>query len=397
MEQLRLAKSRRSSPHLVPYHLEIVCEASSLLPTLTLFTHGSRFLREVKQLNTGLSEWIGPMEQVYLDIAVDVKGITAQSSYVELQPTRMLSLVAQLTPFSDFNQSPRNMYQCQMGKQTMGVPATNFDYRTDNKMYRLMYGQSPVVRTKAHVEYAMDDYPNGCNAVVAVLAYTGYDMEDAMIINKASYERGLGHACVYYSIFVDLRDEARHQGLEQSDLRFASDKPPSHIDVDGLPMPGTKLVKGDVLCRYRNARTLVYHDVLNKKVDPVVVDTVVPIAKDDYGIWHVMIKLREPRNPIIGDKFSSRHGQKGTLSKLWPQEDMPFSDSGICPDILINPHAFPSRMTVGMLMESLAGKAGSLRGHHQNGTPFNFGEHNSAADYFGAQLREQVNFFFWNF
>jgi len=122
-----------------------------------------------------------------------------------------------------------------------------------------------------------------------------------------------------------------------------------------------------------------------------VVDMVVPLRQFDRGdgtlrLNHVLIKLREPRNAAIGDKFSSRHGQKGTLSRIWPHEDMPFTDSGMVPDLLINPHAFPSRMTVGMLIESMAGKAGAMHGAHQDGTPFMFSEEDRAVDYFGKQL-----------
>ena len=391
IDGLRDLKMNKSND-LVPYHMEIVYDNNERFPCISLFTTGSRFIREVLCLRNGKPEWIGPMEQPYLEIAADLENLTPETQYVEHKATGMLSLVAQLTPFSDFNQSPRNMYQCQMGKQTMGIPVTNFDYRADNKMYRLTYGQSPAVKTDAHVSYGMDDYPNGINAVVAVLAYTGYDMEDAMIINKSSYERGLGHACVYYGMRLDLKELAKQQGLEANDLYFDNstnneDPKLAHIDKDGLPMPGTKLATGDVLARYYNCRTGSHQEVKNKKIDLVIVDCVIPVAKlPDRGIWHVMIKLREPRNPIIGDKFSSRHGQKGTLSKLWPQEDMPFSDSGITPDILINPHAFPSRMTIGMLMESMAGKAGALHGKYQNGTPFQFSEDNKAVDNFGKQL-----------
>lgn len=140
-----------------------------------------------------------------------------------------------------------------MGKQTMGVAVPNQQYRSDNKGYRLTHGQYPVVRTRGHVDYGMDALPNGCNAVVAVLAYTGYDMEDAMIINKSSYERGFAHACVFYTVPIDLKDEA-----PATDLFFAVDpagKRPAHIDDDGLPLPGSQLYFGDVLATYYNRRT----------------------------------------------------------------------------------------------------------------------------------------------
>ena len=127
----------------------------------------------------------------------------------ETDPTQIFSLVASLTPFCDFNQSPRNMYQCQMGKQTMGTPYHSIPHRVDTKTYRLHTPQSPIVRNRSYDEHAMDEYATGTNAVVAVIAYTGYDMEDAMIINKMSYERGFGHGSLYLTVTVDLNEMKR--------------------------------------------------------------------------------------------------------------------------------------------------------------------------------------------
>ncbi len=206
---------------------------------------------------------------------------------------------------------------------------------------------------------------------------------------------------MYYALTVDLRTNAQKMGYEVTDLYFDNSEGAhrsgaipaewAHIDEDGLPKIGTMLRKGDPLYVFYNRRTKRHEAVANKKQDPVIVDLVVPIGQFETGtdvlrVNCVLIKLREPRNAVIGDKFSSRHGQKGTLSRLWPQEDMPFSDNGIVPDILINPHAFPSRMTVGMLLESMAGKAGALHGLDQDGTPFMFSEKDTAVDYFGKQL-----------
>ena len=142
-------------------------------------------MRPVKNLSTNSVEWIGSFEQVYLNIAVDASEITpGQTTHMEISKTNILSVIANLTPFSDFNQSPRNMYQCQMGKQTMATPTYSYPRRADNKLYRIMTPQTPMVRPKLYDHYQMDNYPMGTNAVVAVISYTGYDMEDAMIINK---------------------------------------------------------------------------------------------------------------------------------------------------------------------------------------------------------------------
>lgn len=398
--QLRTLKVQ--SPSKVPRTLEValipISEAGSPYAGLFLFTGTARMVRPVLQRATGKTEMIGPMEQAFMDIACldeDIReGIT---THQELDPTNMLSLIANLTPFSDQNQSPRNMYQCQMGKQTMGTPAHSLPYRVDNKLYRLQNPQAPVVQTAIHGEYKMDEYPNGTNAVVAVLSYTGFDMEDSVIINKASYERGFGHASVYKTIEVDLQEEAKMAAQSSLHVRFGNklnnDGQLIHkkLEVDGLPEIGSYVDKGDplycVLNDIENKERVTKH----KESERAYVQSVRIFGseKGDSQENKASITLRFNRNPVIGDKFSSRHGQKGVLSILWPQQDMPFSESGISPDIIINPHAFPSRMTIGMLVESMAGKAGALHGIFQDATPFSFHESGdqTSVDYFGEQLR----------
>ena len=368
---------------------------------LYLFTASARLVRPVLQRATGLTEWIGPLEQGFMDIACldeDIReGIT---THQELDPTNMISLIANLTPFSDQNQSPRNMYQCQMGKQTMGTPCHSLPYRPDNKLYRLQTPQAPLVQTATHGSYKMDEYPNGTNAIVAVLSYTGFDMEDAMILNKASYNRGFGHASVYKTIKVDLEEEAKHAGAAsvggEVRMMFANkikDGEPLYqsLQADGLPQVGDQLEEGDPICCVVDSVSGAEKIVKHKDRETAYVQSIRTIGTDSGNAAEskTSITIRYPRNPVIGDKFSSRHGQKGVLSILWPQEDMPFSESGITPDVIINPHAFPSRMTIGMLVESMAGKSGALHGMYQDATPFSFHESGdkTSVDYFGEQLQ----------
>lgn len=371
-------------------------------PGLYLFTDAGRLVRPVIHRETGKTEMIGPMEQPFLDIACldeDVReGIT---THQELDATNMLSLIASLTPFSDYNQSPRNMYQCQMGKQTMGTPCHSLPFRTDNKMYKLQNPQAPVVQTSRHGEFKMDEYPNGTNAIVAVLSYTGFDMEDAMILSKGSFERGFGHASVYKTMKVNIEDEAERVGTsvkgEKPRIHFGNqtnrDGEPRYpsLGEDGLPEVGACVNEGDPL--YCVVDDLSGKDRVgrHKERETAYVQTVRALgaANPKQSGHDISITLRFPRNPVIGDKFSSRHGQKGVLSIVWPQRDMPFSESGISPDIIINPHAFPSRMTIGMLIESMAGKSGALNGMFQDATPFTFHESGDkvAVDYFGEQLQ----------
>eukprot|EP00163_Fabomonas_tropica_P004327 TRINITY_DN13816_c0_g1_i1.p1 TRINITY_DN13816_c0_g1~~TRINITY_DN13816_c0_g1_i1.p1 ORF type:complete len:1143 (-),score=294.48 TRINITY_DN13816_c0_g1_i1:13-3441(-) len=380
-------------------------KAGPAYPGMFLFSTPARMMRQVRYLATDQMENIGSFEQVFLNVACldeDIK--PGRTTHQDPHPTSMLSIVANLTPFSDFNQSPRNMYQCQMGKQTMGTPCHTFGHRCDNKMYRLQTPQAPIVRTQGHVKYNIDDYAQGTNAIVAVISYTGYDMEDAMILKKAAYERGMAHGTVYTSKVYDLdnyRDKnepLRHRFTNYKttadEVRDNRIKP--ELDSDGLPHIGQKVKQGDPLAVIVDDTTNKVRFESHKSQEPAIVEEVRLLGMNPQAalgaaptpLQRVGIKLRLNRNPIIGDKFSSRHGQKGVLSQLWPEADMPFTESGMTPDIIINPHAFPSRMTIGMLVESMAAKSGAIHGMYQDATPFQFTEQDRAVDYFGQQLQK---------
>ena len=369
-------------------------------------------LRPVKYLPLDRTDFVGPFEQPFMSIAcreVDVE--SGESSHLEYAPTNILSILANQTPFSDFNQSPRNMYQCQMSKQTMGTPGTSLRYRSDNKAYVLQTGQTPVVRPPLYNEYGLDNFPNGTNAVVAVISYTGYDMDDAMILNKSAHERGFGYGSIYKTKVIKLDVERAGRSVRGIGRLFGF-APNSYIstatkrilDSDGFPYVGTMIREGEPLCashtvsydpfQSSDGNPFVNKDGQNqlhkyKDSEPCYVESVTLIGSESGNdpLQAVSIKLRVPRSPVIGDKFSSRHGQKGVCSQKWPAVDMPFSESGMVPDIIINPHAFPSRMTIGMFVESLAGKSGSLHGFAQDCRPWRFSEADTAGEYFGSQLR----------
>lgn len=325
-------------------------------------------MRRVRNLHTGKEDWIGIKEQVFLDIKLSRyatsdafshydrgNGLceendgqsgdtgTTEYDYEEIDNGRIFSTVAACIPFADYNPSPRNIYQCQMAKQAMGIPALNIGTRTDNKMYWVNYLQSPMVRTEEHQVLAR--YPIGFNCIVAVLSYTAYDMEDAVVINKSAKERGLFGAYVY------------------KNEKFVLEK---NSFVEYTPFRGTEIQTGDVLVRYTNedlgVKELRYSGAETGAIEKVRIF--------DNGTPCVTVTIRILRNPAIGDKFCSRHGQKGVLSMLWPEVDMPFTEQGLRPDIIINPHAFPSRMTIGMLLESMCGKSAMVLGREQDATPF---------------------------
>ena len=214
--------------HGIPVELEIGLIPVSVggqYPGLFLFSQQARMIRPVKYLPLEKEDFVGPFEQPYMSIAVtDAEIAPGESTHVEFDPTNILSIVANMTPFSDFNQSPRNMYQCQMSKQTMGTPGTAIRHRTDNKSYRLQTGQTPVVRSPLYNEYGLDNFPNGMNAVVAVISYTGYDMDDAMILNKSAHERGFAHGTVYKTDKIGWGD-SKSRGGQKTEFVFGFQNP----------------------------------------------------------------------------------------------------------------------------------------------------------------------------
>ncbi|CAH1788832.1 unnamed protein product [Owenia fusiformis] len=382
----------------VPASLEICIvpktKHASQYPGVYLFSSPARFLRPVQNISQGKLELIGSFEQAYLNIALCESEIyPGLTTHMEVNESSMLSAIASLTPFSDFNQSPRNMYQCQMGKQTMGTPLHAYQHRADNKLYRIQTPQSPLVRPYMHDYYGIDEYPLGTNAIVCVISYTGYDMEDAMILNKSSYERGFAHGSVIKSDLINLKaiGKDKHRvallfGLKPTAPRYNELK--KFLGDDGLPHVGVYLENGDPYYSYVNIQTGETVVQKYKSMEPAYIDHI-KILGSDFGVdelQQVLIVLRIVRNPIIGDKFSSRHGQKGICSQKWPVENMPFSESGMTPDILFNPHGFPSRMTIGMMIESMAGKSGAMHSMCHDATPFTFSEDNSAIEYFGEML-----------
>ncbi|WAQ94633.1 RPA2-like protein [Mya arenaria] len=317
---------------------------ASQYPGLYLFTTPARMVRPVINLALEQVEMIGTFEQVYMDICI-------------------------------------NQNEAYEG------------YRNDNKVYKLQTPQTPMVRPRKYDEYDMDNYPLGTNAVVAVISYTGYDMEDAMVINKASFERGFGHATVYKTEMINLCKKQTAGRFDKTILTFGC-KPDTkpflegELDSDGLPHIGAYLTEGCTYYSYINTHNGEQKVVKYKNNEPAWVEHIKVLGNDtgENMRYKVAIMLRFNRNPIIGDKFASRHGQKGVCSMMYPVENMPFTESGMTPDIIFNPHGYPSRMTIGMMIESMAGKSAATFAHCYDATPFQFSEDDPAIDHFGELL-----------
>lgn len=315
-------------------------------------------------LEEGYIEYIDTNEENDCLIALQPEDTAEKTTHLEIAEFAILGYVAGLIPFPHHNQSPRNTYQCAMGKQAIGHIALNTKKRFDSVILQLSYTHRPLVSTKILDLISYNEIPAGQNAMVAVMSYSGYDIEDALVLNKASIERGFFRAEVYKTTTMTLKKHSN--GL--SDILCANPKE-KILDSDGLGMPGEMVRDGAVYINKLSPVDGVYK--FSGKIhrgEPAYIDKVLLTRSQDQ----VMIKamLRQTRPPEIGDKFSSRHGQKGVLGLIVEQESMPFNDQGIVPDIIMNPHGFPSRMTVGKIMELVAGKAGAMEGRVMDSTSF---------------------------
>ncbi|KAJ4436785.1 DNA-directed RNA polymerase III subunit RPC2 [Periplaneta americana] len=364
--------------------------------TLVKKEHIDELIQGVKNfedfLNEGLIEYLDVNEENDSHIALNEASIDAQlTTHLEIEPFTLLGVCAGLVPYPHHNQSPRNTYQCAMGKQAMGTIAYNQRNRIDTLMYNVVYPQAPMVKSRTIELINFDKLPAGQNATVAVMSYSGYDIEDALILNKASIDRGYGRCLVYRNAKCTLKRYA-NQTYDRilGPLIDADTKKPTWkhdiLDADGIAAPGEKAQNRQVLVNKSMPTVTLnpinplqaqpeYRDVpvLYKGPVPSYIEKVM-VSSNAEEAFLIKLLLRQTRRPEIGDKFSSRHGQKGVTGLIVEQEDMPFNDLGICPDMIMNPHGFPSRMTVGKLIELLAGKAGLLEGKFHYGT----GEHLTA-------------------
>jgi DNA-directed RNA polymerase subunit B len=275
-----------------------------------------------------------------------------------------------------------------MAKQALGVYSTSFHLRADSRSHILNYPQTPLVKTNPMSIMGYNERPLGQNYVVAVLSYAGYNMEDALVFNKSSVERGLGRSIFYRVYEAESRQylgggKDRFEIPEAGTRGFRGEQNYRLLEADGIINVEAEVSGSDVLVgRTSPPRFLEEYkefevrgptrrdtSITMRLSEKGVVDTVF-LTDTSQGTRIVKVKVRDTRPAELGDKFASRHGQKGVIGMLFPQEDMPFTEDGVVPDLIINPHAFPSRMTVGQFIEALAGKVASVRGGYTNGTPF---------------------------
>ncbi|KAF8824480.1 hypothetical protein HHX47_DHR8000462 [Lentinula edodes] len=382
-------------------------------------------------LRKGIVEYLDVNEENDAYIALYESDIVATTTHLEIEPFTLLGAVAGLIPYPHHNQSPRNTYQCAMGKQAIGAIGYNQLNRIDTLLYLSVYPQQPMVKTRSIELVGYDRLPAGQNATVAVMSYSGYDIEDALILNKASLDRGYGRCQVLRKNATLIRkypngtrtiSNDRFDRLADAPFDENGSKAKKYdiIQEDGLAGVGERVDPGDVYINKQSptnandnsftgqAATVPYKNTPMTYKSPVAgnIDKVM-ISDTDNDQTLIKVLIRQTRRPELGDKFSSRHGQKGVCGLIVNQEDMPFNDQGINPgkpkhlayfmmtqyyccetDTIMNPHGFPSRMTVGKMIELLAGKvwvvifslrfrysyyvnkAGVLNGKLQYGTAF---------------------------
>jgi DNA-directed RNA polymerase subunit B' len=345
-------------------------------------------LRFSDLVKNGIAEFLDAEEEENAFIAMDNSDITEEHTHVEIHPSLILGICSALAPFPEHNSSPRVPMTSQMLKQALGIYAYNFALRTDTQSHIMYYPQVPIVQTKCTSIVGMDNKAAGQNFVIAVMPFYGYNINDAVIVNKASLERGLGRT-VYYRTYE--AEERRYPGGQKD--RFERIKPEisgyrgeeayKYLDEQGIIEPEFKVAGGDVLVGKTSPPRFLEEiselGVLEEKRrenseavrhgEQGTVDWVM-LTEGEGGNRLIKIRIRGAMTPEIGDKFAARHGQKGVVGLIVDPCDMPFTESGLVPDLCINPHAISARMTVGFLLETVGAKAGSLAGRFVNSTPF---------------------------
>lgn len=341
-----------------------------------------------KLMTEQIIEYVDKQEEETLKIAIKFTDLLRDNTYthVDIDPSLINGLCASLIPFCDHNQAPRNVYQSAMGKQAVGIFCTNFPQRMDTIAHVLCYPQKALVTTQVEEILGTGSVPAGCSPIVVIMSYSGFNQEDSVIINQSAIDRGLFRSIVYRT----YKDEEKAIGADSE--KFEN---PEHDEIctgkkigvysklgsDGFVKPGETVKHGTVIigktintsdiCEGNETRKIVKRDksIIVKTNEESTVDMLL-ISKTREGNRYVKVRTRSMRIPGIGDKVSSRHGQKGIVGTVMHQCDMPFTDEGVTPDIIINPHAIPSRMTIAQLIECLLGKLCCMKGEIGDGTPF---------------------------
>ncbi|MAG78570.1 DNA-directed RNA polymerase subunit B, partial [archaeon] len=368
---------------------------------LIIVENGKPLLTEehIKKIETGEITWNDLVEQgtmEYLDaneeenalVALTEKHLNKKTTHMEIDPIAILGLTTSLVPYANFGQSSRLNRGSKTQKQSLGMYATNYLLRLDTDISILQYPQRPIVESFMHEIVNFNKHPSGQNVTIALMSYDGYNMEDALILNGGSIERGLARS-FYFKPY--RAEELRYSGglvdeigLPDKEVKgYRSEEDYRYLEDDGIIYPESKVTEDTVIIGKTSpprflgemeefsiaANTRRESSVSIRQGEHGVVDAVF-ITENEEGNKLVQIRLRDQRIPEPGDKFASRYGQKGVVGRIVPQADMPFTISGVSPDIIFSPHSIPSRMTISHLIEVIGGKVGALGGRYVDGTTF---------------------------
>jgi len=382
--------------------LYVNCNAGRVLRSLIIVKDGKstltpdlldKILKKLVSWNDlirmGVIELIDANEEENCFITFDDKHIK-KHTHTEIFPSAILGAGASIIPYPEHNQSPRNTYESAMAKQSLGFSTPMMNTSTYVRQHFMLYPQTSIVTTRAMGLLGLEKRPAGQNCVVAVLPFDGYNIEDAIVLSKSAVERGLGRT-LFYRIYEaeskqypgGMRDNFEIPNSDDNLRGYKGEKSYRLLEEDGIIASESRVTGGDILIgktspprfmeEYRELDSSgPYRRDTSIGVRPSetgVVDTII-LTQSSEGGKMFKVRIRDMRLPEIGDKFASRHGQKGVVGLLAKAEDLPYTADGISPDVLINPHAFPSRMTVGMMMESITGKAAAMRGRKVDGSAF---------------------------
>jgi DNA-directed RNA polymerase subunit B' len=335
----------------------------------------------------GIVEYLDAAEEESAYVAFDESELNEEHTHLEITPMGIMGLVTTLVPWVNYNQGARILQAAKNQKQAVGLYATNFPLRIDTDVHLMHYPQTPIVRTIMTDIYNFDQHPAGQNVTLAIMSYEGYNMDDAIIFNKGSIDRGVARSTYFKPIVAEeirypgglmdkisipdkdvkgYKTEAHYRHLEEDGIAYAEAEvnppdvvigrvsPPRFLSSDDLTLTNTEKRESSVSLKSRE----------RGKVDLVL------LTENEEGNRFIQVRLRENKLPEIGDKFTSRHFQKGVVGMIFPEEDIPFSVNGIKPDLISSPFSIPTRMTVSHLMELIGGKVGALAGRQLDGTIF---------------------------
>ena len=362
-------------------------------------------------LNGGVIEYVDTNELENSMVAVTAHKLTELTpddntfiryTHCEINPMMIKGVISQMIPFANHNQSPRNCYQSSMGKQAIGYYALNYNYRMDTLAHVLVYGHKPMVSTRTMKYTLMDQVPSGTQVIMAYLSCTGYDQEDAVTIMKSAVQRGMFNS-LYFRTYVDEKHKHKSSSntveiyrnpmlVATEETKDRKDVSYNAVDIDGFPIESSIVDEGEVVIgkiitinepsdkstvgvkKFKDISTTVKHNEsgiidrsISKREDRSM-RSIKPINGD--GNEFVKVRVASLRQPQVGDKFASRHSQKGCCGLMLDQSDMPFTKHGEYIDLIMNPHGLPSRMTYAKMLETLMGKICVATGVMQDGTPF---------------------------